>query len=426
MSRRTLINLVFFLFVFFVMCVWAVGNIVTIDAIDKPYTVTGEFAAASGILPNAEVAYLGVHYGRVTAVERKTGGDNCGALAGVPVSGCVKMTMKLDKGRKDIPKDGIARIFRKSAIGEPYIDFNPPAGFDPSTTTAGDFLRDGDNVPIDHTQNPLEFSELLRSAANLLSHIDAQKAGDLIHELAQALDGRADSLRNLTIAADDLSATFAQKTDVLDRLATNNTRLTHVLGEHATDFGQALTNLSLLADSLRNANGDTAVLLDQGSQLMGQLADLVDSQKSNLDCILHDLAHVIDATSTPDRLSGTAFLLENGKAGFDLVVKSIDQGPDGGPWARVNLLVDPNSAAPQYVPPHQLPPVLAGPPCTSTVPASSGPDFVPSQVAAETTKTSTVVELPATGGVTLIAVGAVLLLAAAALRWVRGAADVRR
>ena len=87
MSRRTLINLLFFMTVFLVMCTWAVQNIVTIDAIDKPYTVTGEFAAASGILPNAEVAYLGVHYGRVTSVERKTGAENCGNLAGAPVSG---------------------------------------------------------------------------------------------------------------------------------------------------------------------------------------------------------------------------------------------------------------------------------------------------------------------------------------------------
>jgi phospholipid/cholesterol/gamma-HCH transport system substrate-binding protein len=421
-----LINLVFFVFVFLIMCLWAVQNIVTIDAIDKPYTVTGEFAAASGILPNAEVAYLGVHYGRVPSVERTTGADNCGKLAGAPVLGCVKMTMKLENGKKDIPKEGIARIFRKSAIGEPYIDFNPPAGFDPSKAQPTDFLRNGDNVPIDHTQNPLEFSELLRSAANLLSHVDAQKAGSLIHELALGLEGRGDSLRQLTVAADELSATFAQKTDVLDRLATNNTKLTHVLGDHATDFGQALTNLSLLADSLRNANGNTAVLLDEGSQLMGQLADLVDSQKSNLDCILHDLAHVVEATSTPDRIAGDATLLEIGPAAFHLTVTALDPDPNGaGPWARVNLLADPNNPAPQYVPPHELPPILAVPPCTSTVPASSGPDFVPSQLAAATTRTTTTVELPATGGVTLVGLAAVLLLAAAALRWVRGAADDR-
>jgi phospholipid/cholesterol/gamma-HCH transport system substrate-binding protein len=423
MSRRTVINLVFFVFVFFVMCVWAVSNIVTIDAIDQPYTVTGEFAAASGILPNAEVAYLGVHYGRVIDVQRKTGDQNCGKKAGQPVQGCVKMTMKLDKNRKDIPKEASARIFRKSAIGEPYIDFQPPAGFDTKNAKPTDFLRSGDNVNIDHTQNPLEFSELLRSAANLLHHIDADKAGTLIHELALALDGRGDSLRELTIAADKLTQTFAQKTDVLDRLATNNTRITKVLGAHANDFGQSLTNLRLLADSLRNANGNTAVLLDEGSQLMGQLADLVSVEKGNLDCVLHDVGDLIDTTSTPNRIAGTTYLLENGRTAFDLVVASLDHDPDG-VWARVNLLSDPNNPAPQYNPAHQLPPIPTVPACASTIRASAGPDFVPAQVAAATT-TITSFELPRTGGGALVAVGALLLLAAAALRWVRGAADNR-
>jgi phospholipid/cholesterol/gamma-HCH transport system substrate-binding protein len=430
MSNRTIINLVFFLFIFIVFSVWAVRNIVTIDQIDKPYTVTGEFAAASGILPNAEVAYLGVHYGRVAAVERETGPEKCGVSTQLgPQTGCVKMTMKLDNDRTDIPKDSVARIFRKSAIGEPYIDFKPPDGFDPSKAQPSDFLRNGDNVPIDHTQNPLEFSELLRSAANLLQHIDPDKAGTLVHELALALDGRADSLRQLTLASDELTQTFAAKTDVLDRLATNNTKITHVLGEHATDFGQSLTNLRLLADSLKNANGDQAVLLDQGSQLMGQLADLVDAEQGNLDCVLHDLGDVIDLASTPDRLAGTQFLLENGKAGFDLVVEATDSpekdpslAPDG-PWARVNLMASADTPAQQYVPPHELPPIPAVPACASTLGSSHTADFVPSKLAADTTRRTA--GLPATGGVALAGTAALLLAAAAALRWVHRAAEDR-
>ena len=167
MSKRTVVNLVFFLLVFFYMCFWAVNNIVTVDAIEKPYTLTGDFAAASGVQPNAEVAYLGVHYGQVSSVERETGG--------------VKITMKIDRNRKDIPKTSVARIFRKSAVGEPYIDFKPDDGFDPKRAQPNDYLKDGDHVARDRTSNPLEFSELLRSAAALLHNIDPDKAGSLIH-----------------------------------------------------------------------------------------------------------------------------------------------------------------------------------------------------------------------------------------------------
>jgi phospholipid/cholesterol/gamma-HCH transport system substrate-binding protein len=386
------------MFVFVLMCVWAVRNIVVIDAIEKPYTITGRFEAASGILPNAEVAYLGVHYGRVVQVEAVTGG--------------VKMTLKIDRERKDIPKEAIARIFRKSAIGEPYIDFNPPDGFDATTAKPSDFMRDGDTVQ--HTQNPLEFSELLRSASRLLHGIDADKAASLVHELAAALSGRGDSLRALTMANDQLAATFAAKTQVLDRLSTNNTTITHVLADHANDFGQSLTNLSRLAESLKNANGNTAVLLDQGSQLMGQLADLVAAEKGNLDCVLHDLADVIDVSSTRARIVGTGYLLENGKQAFDEVFATRDLEADG-VWVRVNLLEDPTNPATQYTPPLTLPVVPAVPACSSSIGSvKHGVDFVPATALAQTTTSPA---LARTGGIALAGIAGLLFVAAIAFRW---------
>jgi hypothetical protein len=122
------------------------------------------------------------------------------------------------------------------------------------------------------------------------------------------------------------------------------------------------------------------VLLDQGSQLMGQLANLVDSEKGNVDCVLHDLGDTIDMTSTPQRLAGTDFLLQNGKAGFDLVPFSVDHEADG-PWARVNLLVNPENPSPQYVPSHELPVVPTVPACQSSIGAPRGQDFVAGQSA---------------------------------------------
>ncbi len=161
MGRRTMINLVFFLFVFLVMCVWAVQNIVVIDAINKPYTITGEFKAASGILPNAEVAYLGVHYGRVSSVEPATGG--------------VKMTMKIDRDKKDIRRSRSPA----SSASRPSASRTSTSSL-PTASTRRTPSRPTSCVTrlgaVEQTQNPLEFSELLRSASRLLHAIDPQKA----------------------------------------------------------------------------------------------------------------------------------------------------------------------------------------------------------------------------------------------------------
>ena len=147
MSRRVFINLIFFNVVFGVMILWAVNNIVTLDRIERPYTITGDFIQAAGVKANAEVTYLGVHYGRVSGVERRPGG--------------VSVTMKIDRD-KDIPAGSIARVFRKSAIGEPYIDFIPPETYEDGDDQR---IEPGENIPKDRTTVPLEFSELLRSAS---------------------------------------------------------------------------------------------------------------------------------------------------------------------------------------------------------------------------------------------------------------------
>ena len=416
MSRRAVVNLVFFVAVFGLMLVWAAANIISVRRLENPYVVKGVVTATSGILPNAEVAYLGVHYGTVTKIKRITG-DVCHTDAAPRQEGCVELTMDIDRGKR-IPQHSLARIFRKSAIGEPYIDFQPPATFDPTRAGDGDFMpTKGYVVPISETRNPLEFSEVLKNASALLANIDPVKAGSLIHELALALNGRGDDLRQLTIAMDDLTATFAAKTDVLDRLATNNTAITHVLATNANDFGQSLTNLRLVADALEGSVGDARVLLEQGSQLFGRLADLVANQKGNLDCTLHDLADVIDATTTPARLSGLSQLLDIGPGGFGLLAATIDQQPDG-PWARVNLITNPSNPPAQYVPRLELPAVPAVPPCTSTVAAGSGPDFIPSQILGSSGGSGVVGSLPATGGVALLGIIAALTSLAFASRWI--------
>ena len=382
MSKRILANLVVFVAVFLVMCVWAVRNVVTFDVVERPYELDIDLQAASGLAPGAEVAYLGVNYGRVGDIELVEGG--------------VRATLKIDDGR-EIPRGSIARVFRKSAIGEPYIDFQPPGDFDFDGADEDDFYQPGDVVPVDDTENPIEFSELLRTASALISEIEPERAATLLHELALALDGRGDDLREMTEASDTLAATFAERTDALDRLAENNTRLTRVLAERRTAFGQTVTDLAALAESLRNASGDTQVLLDRGTQLLAEVGDLVSDARPSLDCVLGNLVTVNDRAAAPAQLDNLALHLDIGPAAYAQFATTQDIEADG-PWVRVNLTSQPENPAPQYEPPLELPPVPAVAPCPGVRGASSSTptpatDFRPADVLASPGATA----LPATG-----------------------------
>src|SRR2546423_786901 len=83
------------------------------------------------------------------------------------------------------PAGSTANIFRKSAIGEQYVDFEPPAGY---SGTAGPFYKDGATIPLERTTTPLEFSELLRSASAVIGSIDPNDVTVLLHEAAIGLN----------------------------------------------------------------------------------------------------------------------------------------------------------------------------------------------------------------------------------------------
>ena len=384
MNRRVAINLTAFLAVFVLMLWWAVNNIITFDFIEQPYEITGEFAATAGVAENAEVAYLGVNYGSVADVEAVDGG--------------VVITMSIHRD-KEIPADSVARIFRKSAVGEPYIDFDPPDDYDEGDPV----IQPGDVIPRERTTVPLEFSELLRAASRVLESVDPEQTRTLVHELAVALNGRGETLRDLTVSSDALLQTFADRTELLDSLSSNSTRLTRTVTERRASMSSAVSDLAALSETLRAVEPDTRVLLDRGTQLLGQTADLVADVKGDLDCVLKDLNDVIELSTTDANLDNLRATLERGPAAFNFVYMTRDDEP-GGLWVRVNLLTETEPPARVYVPPHELPAVPEVPPCVSTL--SSGGVRFESSGSGPLVASAT---LPATGGDTAPAVILILV-----------------
>lgn len=387
---RVAVNLSVFSLLLVLMVGWTVRNVVSVDRIEQPYLLSAEFPNAFGILPNAEVTYLGVSAGSVTNVERINGG--------------VRIDLAIKRETR-IPDGSTASVLRKSAIGEQYIDFDPPA----AAESSGGYYEDGDVLGMDQTTVPLEFSELLRSADALLASLEPDDVRTLVHELAVGLDGRADDLQRLAAAGDELSASLAERTEVLDRLATNNTRLTHVVTEHRGSLGRSIHDLSLLAESLRAAEGDLTNVLDDGSALLGQTADVVAAQKGNLDCSLKVLEQLTDETTTPARLAGLRALLTWGPVAFGRVWDARDVEADG-VWLRVGLIQNRENRAPQFVPPKPVPAVQRVPVCGSALRASSA-DYRPGAATGSGTGS-----LPATGGTSGLAAG---VLALAGARWIR-------
>jgi phospholipid/cholesterol/gamma-HCH transport system substrate-binding protein len=366
-KRRVWLNLGVFVVGFVVMLGWLTQRIVSVKSLDRPYAISAEFTNAFGVLPNAEVTYLGVTYGQVSKVSRIPGG--------------VRIDMQIERGRR-IAEGSEASIFRKSAIGEQYVEFSPPPG---DASDKGPWYRSGTRLPVSKTHVPLEFSELLRSASALVSEIPPDSVAALLEAAAVGLQGRTDSLRALAEGGDKLTASLATRTDALDRLADNGTQLTHVVAEHRGSLAQSLTDLRNVADSLRNAKGDVGVLLDRGALLLTQVAGVVANQKANLDCDLKTLELVIDSATTPARVAGLRALLRVGPVAFGRVwdARDVDTtGPFPGVWVRVGFVANPiHNPPPQFAPAKDVPPVKAVPACGSPL-RPSGVNYTAASTAA--------------------------------------------
>jgi phospholipid/cholesterol/gamma-HCH transport system substrate-binding protein len=360
MRRRINLNLAFFTFMFLVMLTWLASNVVSFKQVERPYKITGDFENAFGVLPHAEVAYIGVPVGQVTAVKR------------IKETHVVRVTMAIERD-KHIPRGSTANIQRKSAIGEQFIDF-----YAPKEKAAGSpYYKGGDHIPKRLTTVPLEFSEFLRSASALLGALDPNDVGTIVHESAVGLQGREDSLRQLATAGDKLSTVIASRTAALDRISANGGRLTHVMAEHRASLGAIIDNLGQLNAALAASKGDIATLLDKGAPALNQLADIVGNHKAELDCDLKVLEVVVDHTATTHQLTGLRALLTWAPAAFGALWDTRDIEPDG-VWVRVSPINAPENDTPkQYDPPRPLPPVIASPGCKSIVPPS-GADYAPS------------------------------------------------
>jgi phospholipid/cholesterol/gamma-HCH transport system substrate-binding protein len=356
MRRRVNLNIVVFGIGFVVMMLWLASSVVSFKQVEKPYKLTGNFENAFGVLPHAEVAYIGVPIGQVTKVQRVIGG--------------VKITMAIERGRH-IPRGSTANIQRKSAIGEQFIDFYAPKE---PTRGGSPYYEAGDRIPRELTTVPLEFSEFLRSASAVLGALNPQDVGTIVHNVAEGLDGREDSLRQLATAGDKLTSTLASRTEALDRISANGGKLTHVMAEHRASLGAVLDNLADINAALAASKGDIATLLDEGTPLLNQLADIVGNHKAELDCDLKVLEVVVVHASTDKQVAGLRALLTWAPAAFGAIWDTRDIEPDG-VWVRVKPIQSPvNDTPKQYDPPRPLPPVVAAPDCQSTVPPS-GADY---------------------------------------------------
>src|SRR3954447_15702439 len=117
-TRRVRVQLVAFLALALgAVSVLSAGYVGLFDKVaGGAYVVTADFADSGGIFSGAEVTYRGVSVGRVDRLRLTDGG--------------VLVDLRLHRGSR-VPRDTLAVVENRSAVGEQYVDLQPRTGSRP-------------------------------------------------------------------------------------------------------------------------------------------------------------------------------------------------------------------------------------------------------------------------------------------------------
>jgi phospholipid/cholesterol/gamma-HCH transport system substrate-binding protein len=148
-----------------------------------PYTVKVELAESGGIFPDASVSYRGVEIGKV--------GDMRVTPQGLQVE------LEIEQDSPAVPTSSIAVIANRSAVGEQYVDLQPPSN-------AGPYLEDESVIPIQQTRTPVPVDQLLADVNALATSVPLPELRQTVDELYLAFDRAGPDLQRLLDAGNVL------------------------------------------------------------------------------------------------------------------------------------------------------------------------------------------------------------------------------
>ncbi len=278
----------------------------------RGYTVHVTLPTSGGLFEGSEVTYRGIKIGKVAAMDTTREG--------------VDLTLSIEEGT-ELPLDSPMYVHNLSAVGEQYLDFEPPDADPP-------YAEDGDVMAGSAEALPVDEADLLVELDSFVSSVDKRSLQVLISELG---DMFADTGRPLQQLLDDggrfIDAAAANTDDTVKLLdsALTALRTQRDNGDNITSFSRDLADLT---EALRRSDGDLRDVLDDTPPAARELTALLDDLGPTLPVLLSDLITVNQTVVT--HLDGVEQLLVT----FPRVIAGGFTGspPDG--FGHVNLQLD--------------------------------------------------------------------------------------
>jgi len=240
-------------------------------------TVSANFPDSGGIFTNAEVTYRGVTVGQVADLHLLDYSDSDGnAVRGVRVD------MLLDDcGKARVPLSAQPIVANRSAVGEQYLNLEPPNGDGPYVKNGSVFAKAG--------RVPIATEVLLKNLDDLVRNIPTDKLNTVVTELGEAFNGRGPDLQSLLDSGDTLLAAAQAALPETLKLIENSKTVLQTQLDTGSAFKGWVHNLNLLTAQLKASDPDLNALLTDGPGDLQAVRDFLNTNKSDLNMLLANL-----------------------------------------------------------------------------------------------------------------------------------------
>lgn len=324
-TRRTRIQLLIFAVITLLGVTYVGARYAQLDRVivDRDYTVTAHYPDSGGIFTGAEVTYRGVGIGTV--------GDLTLTGDGVDVE------LDIDNKWDKIPRDTIALVGNRSAVGEQYVELQPQ-------TDDGPYLVEGSE--IDDVATPIATEKLLGDLSATVASVDREALATTVEELGKAFAGTGPDLQKIIDTGNSFIETADENFDVTTALIRDSNTVLRGQLASETSLRAFATQLSAFSSSLAGADKDLRRVIDSGSVAATQLRTFLEQNGVELSELLSNL--VTTGRVVVKHLAGIKQMLvvyPYAVGAGQVVVgrRSVEQGGSGFWDAHFGLILNPTS-----------------------------------------------------------------------------------
>lgn len=275
-------------------------------------TVTATLPASGGLFEGSEVTYRGVKIGKISKM--------------TPTEDGVSLELALRQD-SDLPTDSSLYVHNLSAVGEQYLDFQPPS-------EDGPYAKDGTVFHGNEASLPVDEGDLLVDLNDFVQSVDKNELRSLVKELGTMFGDTGRDLQKMIDSGSVFIREASEHTDETVKLLDSGLKVLRTQRGQKENIRSFAEDLSTITSTLRDRDGDLRKVLTDAPGAARELQAFLEDLEPTLPVLLSDLTSVSQVILT--NIAGVEQLLVT----YPALIAGGPTGSTRDGWGHVGLQLD--------------------------------------------------------------------------------------